>query len=140
MFYQLVALYRTYLYKQTLLYSLAVLLKCSELYKSTRCVVERGDGCLYLVPRGMPVQCAEVPGLLSFQKCYKCILASKKIILNIRLFSQACSEYTSCISNHQRKAATKRTKVKCTLSYLSVTSMGITGIEDKHKIYRVFSH
>jgi hypothetical protein len=44
-----------------------------------------------------------------------------------------CSESTTGIPRHLRKTATKRTKAQCPLSYLSTTSMGTTGIEDKQK-------
>jgi hypothetical protein len=62
-----------------------------------------------------------------------CMVASKRYHSNVRFCGQDCSVRTTCIPGHLRKTITKRTKVQCPLIYLSTTSMGITGIEDKQK-------
>jgi hypothetical protein len=89
---------------------------------------------LYLNPSGEPVQCADISGLSRPARSVACACwPVRGYHSNVLFRGQGCSDGTTGIPHHPRKTVTKRTKVQCILSYLSTTSMGITGIEDKKK-------
>jgi hypothetical protein len=91
-------------------------------------------GCLHLNSSGGPVQWAKIPGLSCPARsvAFAC-LPVRDHHSNVRFCGQDCSDGTTGIPRHLRKTVTKRTKVQCLLSYLSTTSMGITGIKDEQK-------
>jgi hypothetical protein len=94
-------------------------------------------GYFYLNPSGEPVQCAEIPGLTRLARSVAWAWwPARDHHSNVRFCSQDCSDGTTGIPCHLSKTVTKRKKVQSTLSYLSVTSLGITVIEDKQKIIR----
>jgi hypothetical protein len=65
-------------------------------------------------------------------------LPSRNHHSNVRFSDQDCSDDTVGIHRYLRDN-TKRTKVQYPLSYLSTTSMGITGIENKQTRQNIFS-
>jgi hypothetical protein len=97
-------------------------------------LLKRGYGCLYLDPSRLTIQCAEVPLLsLPARSVTNACWPAKDHHSKVRPCGQICSNGTTSIPHHLREVTTNRTKVGCPVSYLFATSMGIIGVEDKHK-------
>jgi hypothetical protein len=92
------------------------------------------DACLVSKSQLRAISVCKIPGLSHPARsvAYTCRPA-RDHHSNVRFCGQNCSDVTTGIPSHLRKTVTKRTKVHCPLSYLSTTSMRITGIEDKQK-------
>jgi hypothetical protein len=93
-------------------------------------------GCFKLDSSGETVQCAEVPGLSRSARSVLCMQASIKSSFKYQTLWPNQQWPSAGIPHHKKEISTKRINAQSPLSYLCVTSMGVTVIKDKQKRLR----